>query len=355
MPGSPPSTVTDPGTRPPWSTRSSSPTWVADGAHAAASTSAIGSGTAPAGPTALGRAVAGHDLLDERAPRLAGRAPARPLRFLGAALLAAVGGLRSGHGRHPTAQGVTGPGMGGKWAIWPIPLTTDSGGRLTGGDSDGHRRARRRPTGRTRGAAPAGSSAARRAWASHPVGHRRRCGPPRSSVRSSPPSPSSSARRAARGGARPTSSRRVTWGLVGERGGDRHAVRRRRPPAAGAAAGRPAAPVARVPRPGPLALSHRPPHRHPPAGPGAGRRPRSSWTTSTLDAADPAIAIRHCLELVGVARPPRSHHPRPLRAGAGLLRPHRRAARPQPRRPAATAVGGPPARRRQGRRAQPRC
>ena len=47
MPGSPPSTVTEPGTSPPWSTRSSSPTWVADGAQAAASTSAIGRGTAP--------------------------------------------------------------------------------------------------------------------------------------------------------------------------------------------------------------------------------------------------------------------------------------------------------------------
>ena len=47
MPGSPPRTVTEPGTSPPWSTRSSSPTWVADGTHAAASTSAIGRGTAP--------------------------------------------------------------------------------------------------------------------------------------------------------------------------------------------------------------------------------------------------------------------------------------------------------------------
>ena len=52
MPGSPPSTVTEPGTSPPCSTRSSSPTCVAAGAHAAVSTSAIGSGTAPEGPTA---------------------------------------------------------------------------------------------------------------------------------------------------------------------------------------------------------------------------------------------------------------------------------------------------------------
>src|SRR5688572_33118082 len=54
MPGSPPRTVTDPGTSPPCRTRSSSPTWVADGAQAVASTSAMGSGTALDGEAALG-------------------------------------------------------------------------------------------------------------------------------------------------------------------------------------------------------------------------------------------------------------------------------------------------------------
>ncbi len=52
MPGSPPSTVTEPGTNPPCNTRSSSPIRVGAGAHAAVSTSAMGRGTAATGPTA---------------------------------------------------------------------------------------------------------------------------------------------------------------------------------------------------------------------------------------------------------------------------------------------------------------
>ena len=80
IPGSPPSTVTEPGTRPPCSTRSSSPTWVAEGAHAAASTSAMGIGTATDGADGLPPAVAGTTRSSTKEPQ-ASQAEQRPAHF----------------------------------------------------------------------------------------------------------------------------------------------------------------------------------------------------------------------------------------------------------------------------------
>ena len=81
MPGSPPSRVTEPGTRPPPSTRSSSAMPVGTGAARRATSSAVmgtagrraGAGSAPGAP-------ATHlDVLDERVPAAAGGAAAGPL------------------------------------------------------------------------------------------------------------------------------------------------------------------------------------------------------------------------------------------------------------------------------------
>ena len=89
MPGSPPTRVTEPGTRPPPSTRSSSEMPVARADHSCTSTSEIGTGTSRRAE-ALGDALAGRhvELLDQGVPLLAAGAAPHPLGRGGAALAA---------------------------------------------------------------------------------------------------------------------------------------------------------------------------------------------------------------------------------------------------------------------------
>ena len=95
MPGSPPSNVTEPGTTPPPSTRSSSPMPVVPGRLASGSTSPISCGD-EAGPiSGSSRGSATSSI--QRVPRPATGALPRPLRVLCAALVADVLDLRACH------------------------------------------------------------------------------------------------------------------------------------------------------------------------------------------------------------------------------------------------------------------
>ena len=105
MPGEPPISTSEPGTRPPPSTRSSSPMPVRMRATAAASTSASGTGrSAPAGRGAAARGRGGARLLDERVPLAAARAAAVPLGALVAARGADEEGARAGHAAKLSAR-----------------------------------------------------------------------------------------------------------------------------------------------------------------------------------------------------------------------------------------------------------
>ena len=88
MPGSPASSVTEPGTSPPSSTRSSSGSPVGRATAACMLTSPIGTGVSRAARPA--RAGGGHRILDERAPRLARGTSSEPARRLATAFGAAM-------------------------------------------------------------------------------------------------------------------------------------------------------------------------------------------------------------------------------------------------------------------------
>ena len=118
IPGEPPSSTSDPGTRPPPSTRSSSPMPVDMRLTAVSPTSVSGRGPssrapgpapgagarapAPASSRGASRRPLPRAFLDERVPRLTARALAMPLRGLKAALRAAVDGVARRHRRQPT-------------------------------------------------------------------------------------------------------------------------------------------------------------------------------------------------------------------------------------------------------------
>ena len=109
IPGEPPSSTSDPGTRPPPRTMSSSPMAVLSRGARSALTSRRGTGRAH-GPADARRArrAAGSTLLDQRVPLAARRALAVPLRRLRAARGAGEHGGRLGHlrslGRGPVAS-----------------------------------------------------------------------------------------------------------------------------------------------------------------------------------------------------------------------------------------------------------
>ena len=92
IPGSPASSVTDPGTSPPSSTRSSSGSPVGRATAACMLTSPIGTGVSRAASSRRRR----RRIFDERAPCLACGAPAEPARRLAAALGATMDRLRVG-------------------------------------------------------------------------------------------------------------------------------------------------------------------------------------------------------------------------------------------------------------------
>ena len=107
MPGSPPSSVTEPGTSPPPSTRSSSATPVGRGGarrRGRPRRSATAAGVGASGASRRRRRAL--ELLDEGVPRLARRAAAEPLGALAAALAAPVDRLQLRHANDRTT-GVT--------------------------------------------------------------------------------------------------------------------------------------------------------------------------------------------------------------------------------------------------------
>ena len=132
MPGEPPSSTSEPGTRPPPSTRSSSPIPVCRRGTAAPRRRRAVTGLTAAGGRAAARRrgrpadAAGRDFLDERVPLAAARALAVPLGGTRAAGGADEDGRGAGH-RRPPGGGFSARVQRG---LWSPPDSVGPNGRL---------------------------------------------------------------------------------------------------------------------------------------------------------------------------------------------------------------------------------